>query len=41
MYILELTDEYILIYNKSKKSLIKESIPYNIIKDNKIYDYLK
>ena len=41
MYVLELTDEYILIYNKPKKLLIKESIPYNIIKDNKIYDYLK
>lgn len=38
MYALELTDKYILLYNSKTNKLIKEPIPYNIIKDNKIYD---
>lgn len=39
--IFELTDNYILIYNKKKKILKIENIPANIIKDNKIYDFQK
>lgn len=41
MYTLELTDEYILIYNNKTKTLIKETIPYNIIKNNQIYDFIR
>lgn len=41
MYTIELTDEYILIYNTKTKELIKEEIPYNIIKDNQIYDFIR
>lgn len=41
MYIFELTDNYILIYNCRDKSLIREDIPLNIIRDNKIYDFLR
>lgn len=39
--IFELTDKYILIYNKKNKCLNKEIMPDNIIKNNKIYDYQK
>lgn len=38
MYALELTDKYILLYNSKTKTITKEPIPYNVIKDNKIYD---
>lgn len=41
MYVFELTDKEIKIYNQKKKILIKEIIPERIIVDNKIYDYLK
>ena len=41
MFTFELTDNYILIYNHKTKEIIKEEIPYNIISNNKIYDYLK
>ena len=41
MFTFELTDNYILIYNNKTKEIIKEEIPYNIISNNKIYDYLK
>lgn len=40
MYILELTDKYINVYNKNKKELSKEYIKDNIIKNNHIYDYV-
>lgn len=38
MYALELTDKYILLYDLKTNKIIKEPIPYNIIKENKIYD---
>ncbi len=41
MYIFELTDQEIIIYDKKRKKLIKEIISERIIVDNKIYDYLK
>jgi len=41
MYIFEFTDASIKIYNSKSKKLIKEDIPLGVIKDNKIYDYLK
>ena len=41
MYIFELTDNAVKIYNQKKKTLIIENIPENIIKNNKVYDYLK
>lgn len=41
MYTLELTDNYILIYNHKTKKLLKEELQSNIIVNNKIYDYLK
>ncbi len=41
MFIFEFTDKEIIIYNKKKKSLIKELIPENIIVNNRVYDYLK
>ena len=41
MYTLELTDNYILIFNHKTNILSKEEIPCNIIINNKIYDFLK
>ena len=41
MYLFEFTDRKINIYNLKKKILIEEAISPNIIKDNKVYDYLK
>lgn len=41
MYIIELTDTKILIFNKRKRVLIIENIPSNIIVNNKIYDFIK
>ena len=41
MYIFEITDKCINIYNQKKKELNKEIIPQNIIVNNKIYDFIK
>lgn len=41
MYIIELTDKYIIIYDKKNKKIYKEAIPYNVIVNNKIYDFIK
>ena len=41
MYIFDFTDNYIKIYNPKNKKLIKEPIEQGVIKNNKIYDYLK
>lgn len=40
-YILELTDNYINIYDAKKNKLFREEINPNIIVNNKIYDYLR
>ena len=41
MYIFEFTDKEIRIYNKKKNQLYIETIPPNLIVNNKIYDYLQ
>lgn len=41
MYTLELTDNYILIYNHKTKKILKEDLQTNIIVNNKIYDFIK
>ena len=41
MYVFEFTDNEIKIFNKKTKKLVIEKIPKDIIKNNKIYDFLK